>query len=144
MSNIMGEIVLKIAKKGLAGLALAVPLVAFAAQTASAKPTCVDVLGQIYYFAKLPKNDKPKVIPGKIVDSELPFVASGMVNSSGDAVIHFTENYPWSLGGYINPASSTVITFPAGGGAPTFDLTYHGDGNPPNDSNGSATVVTCP
>jgi hypothetical protein len=87
----------------------------------------------------------PIVVTGTRVIAQFrtPVFGSAMVSGS-TIVIGLNEAFDFGTGSFTHPNATTVFRFPpAGGGGPTFDTTFHGNGAPHNVK-GALTGTTCP
>ena len=100
---------------------------------------------QLQWGTANPGSGTPRVVTGTRVIAQFRTPVFGALIVNGNTlVIGLNEAFDFGSGVWTNPNATTVFTFPpAGGGQPTYDTTYHGNGAPYNVK-GGLTGTSCP
>lgn len=134
-------------RSAFAGLLALTVLSAFAVREARADFCVIGAGGvkyQLQWGTANPGSGTPRVVTGTrvIATFQTPVFGTLVVTSSA-AVIGLNEPYDFGSGAWLHPNGTTVFTFPLAGGQPTYDTTYHGNGDPHNVT-GGLTGTACP
>lgn len=128
------------------GCGMLVLLMVAATGTALAAPLCIQTSNGVKFSLGIGTAGDAIIVNGFRADPgsavpRTPLEGTGFVNPAGAVILGWTENYQWGTGAWVCPIGDTVIK--AAGSSLTYDTTYLGATNCPNNSTGTFTVISC-